>query len=265
MALESSQNLRDFKIYCLDIDAEDIVWGDNDVNVRSANSQVIENATTYIPSLDGCTTGLFSERLQQWFFAKEDTVYVSTTDSLKGTWVQKTLPRSNGWDRCYDDGTAIVFARTGTGNSATVFSVDGGQEWKVSISLVNRDYDNFAGTNGRAMATYEYQDRVPGFIPDPADPSGEGVLPVENYEWRYGVSGVSDPNPAEASTRNLKLTHPVSIESARAIEAKTQEDANAVFTEEIQRRSPVLTLTQAEYDAIPADEIEDETLYLITS
>jgi hypothetical protein len=265
MALESTLNVRDFKIYCLDIDTEDIVWGDNDASTRSANSQVIKNATTYIPSLDGCTTGFFSERLQQWFFAKEGTVYISNTSSLKGGFTTKTLPRTNGWDRCYDDGSAIVFARTGTGNSATVFSVDGGQEWKVSISLVNRDYDNFAGTNGRAMATYEEEDRVPGFVPDPADPSGEGVIPSTSYEWRYAVSGVPDPNPAEASTRNVKLTHPVSIASARAIEAQTQEDANAVFTEEIQRRSPVLTLTQAEYDAIPADEIEDETLYLITS
>ena len=160
---------------------------------------------------------------------------------------------------------SIVFAKTGSGNSATVFSTDAAQSWSVSISLVNRDYDNFAGTNGRAMATYNRELGVDDFIPDPADPSGEGVIPVKYTVYQYGVSGVDDPNPAEASTRNIKLTHPVSIASVKAIEATTQEDANAVFTEEIQRRSPVMTLTQAEYDAIPADEIEDDTLYLITS
>ena len=264
MAMETTVNGYDYKIYCLDVDPEDFEWNTSE-DSKTPNDQVLKNGTTAIPALDGCTCGFYSERIEKWFFAKEGTVYISNTSSLKGGFITKTLPRTNAWDRCYDDGSSIVFARTGLGNSATVFSVDGGQEWKVSISLQNRGYSNFAGTNGRAMATYDDEDYVEGFIPDPADPSGEGVLPVTFYEWRYAVSGVDDPNPAEASTRNIKLTHPVSISSAKAIEAQTQEDANEIFTEEIQRRSPVMTLTQVEYDAIPADEIDDNTLYLITS
>ena len=265
MARKSTEGANEYKIYCFDTNPDSFTYSDTSDDAKNANTAILKNSVTEIPALEGCTTGFFSERLQKWLFAKDNTVFISNTVSLKGGFTTKSLPRSNDWDRCYDDGSSIVFARTESGNSATVFSADAGQSWSVSISLINRNYKNFAGTNGRAMATYEYEAGVDGFIPDPSDPSGEGVLPIKYAAYRYAVSGVDDPNPAEASTRNIKLTHPVSIASARAIEANTQEDANAVFTEEIQRRSPVMTLTQAEYDAIPADEIEDDTLYLITS
>ena len=50
----------------------------------------------------------------------------------------------------------------------------------------------------------------------------------------------------------------------------TRHDQNALKeavsdnTDEIAKRAVVVTLTQAEYDAIPADEIDENTLYLIT-
>ena len=45
----------------------------------------------------------------------------------------------------------------------------------------------------------------------------------------------------------------------------TQADANQFMAAEIAKRALVVTLTQDAYDAIPADEIDDSTLYLITS
>jgi hypothetical protein len=119
-------------------------------------------------------------------------------------------------------------------------------DWQTTVNYNNRGYKGFTGTNGRTIGSMQ------------SEVSGD----VRSYY--YGVSGDIRID-AKMDTRHVTLTNPVSISFARAIEAQTQEDANAVFTEEIQRRSPVLTLTQAEYDAIPADEIEDSTLYLITS
>ena len=73
------------------------------------------------------------------------------------------------------------------------------------------------------------------------------------------------------TTATLPLGTPVDTRSAAAADAsplarlETQADANVYFDEEIKKRALVVTLTQAEYDAIPADEIDDNTLYLITS
>ena len=243
-------------IYCVDFDAASLS------DDATANQALLASGITKIAT-DTVTAGCFSERLQKWFFAAGDKVLVSNTDSLKGGFTEKVFPSNVPFDRCFDDGQSVVFALTGSGNSVTNFSVDG-EDWQISVVFQNRDYNNICGTNGRGIASNKWDTGVTGFIPDPADPDGEGVLPTVHNYWRYAVSGIPDPNPSEASTRNIKLTHPVSIASARAIEAQTQEDANAVFTEEIMKRSPVVTLTQAEYDAIPADDIDDNTLYLIT-
>ena len=76
--------------------------------------------------------------------------------------------------------------------------------------------------------------------------------------------------PITMTTATLPLGTPVDTRAAADAEVsplarlETQADANSYFNEEIQKRAVVVTLTQDAYDAIPADEIDDSTLYLIT-
>jgi hypothetical protein len=123
-----------------------------------------------------------------------------------------------------------------------------------------------AGTNGRFLvAGGEDVDGLPDFgrmyNPRTADlpPAGPPDGP-QRYAWSGG-----DNNTGGTTTDDVDLTDPVDTggdkRSARKL-LTTQKDANEYFAEEIEKRAIVVTLTQAEYDALsPPDE---NTLYLIT-
>jgi hypothetical protein len=71
------------------------------------------------------------------------------------------------------------------------------------------------------------------------------------------------------TTADVNLNEPVDTSSAYAERTGratllTQEDANGYFDEEIKLRAIVVTLKQAEYDAIPSGQLNSNTLYCIT-
>ena len=188
----------------------------------------------------------------KWLVIGESEFWLSDDANLGAVnWTNAALPTAANWDRVVDDGGTISITSTAANFNVVLYcteengpSVEG--DWQTTVNYNNRGYEGFTGTNGRTIGSMKSE--VEG----------------DFRKYYYSVGGDIRVE-GKMDTRHVELTHPVSIASARAVEAQTQEDANAVFTEEIQRRSPVLTLTQAEYDAIPADEIEDDTLYLITS
>jgi hypothetical protein len=97
-------------------------------------------------------------------------------------------------------------------------------------------------------------------------PTGGVQFPDECEEdYRYSYSEGDVPAITGTTTDDVGLTDPVDTggdkRSARKL-LTTQKDANEYFAEEIEKRAIVVTLTQAEYDALsPPDE---NTLYLIT-
>ena len=202
--------------------------------------------------ISGAKCCTFIERMGKWLVIGESEFWLSDNASLGAVnWTNAALPTAANWDRVVDDGGTISITSTAANFNLVLYcteengpSVEG--DWKTTVNYNNRGYEGFTGTNGRTIGSMRSE--VEG----------------DTRKYYYSVGGDIRVE-GKMDTRHVELTNPVSIASARAIEAQTQEDANAVFTEEIQRRSPVMTLTQVEYDAIPADEIEDDTLYLITS
>ena len=107
---------------------------------------------------------------------------------------------------------------------------------------------SLAGMNGRVVGA--------GFV----DPNDNVTCVVTGDPVDEGVTTQTLPLGTPVDTRSS-----VDSEVSPLARLETQADANGYFNEEIQKRAVVLTMTQSEYDAIPADEIDDNTLYLITS
>ena len=124
-----------------------------------------------------------------------------------------------------------------------------------------------AGTNGRFLITGgEDVDNFPDFgaltTGLPSELPSEGAS-----DQRYAWSGGDNDPGSQTTTDDVELTDPVDTGGSGRSTRKlltTQKDANEYFAEEIAKRAVVMALTQAEYDAIPAEDIDDNTLYLIT-
>ena len=126
-----------------------------------------------------------------------------------------------------------------------------------------------AGTNGRFLITGgtdingmpDFGTGIQGSL-QRADWPAAGVIP-ENQPYAWS-GGENDPGSG-TTTGDVELTEPVDTGDDKRSTRKlltTQKDANEYFAEEIAKRAVVVTLTQAEYNALsPPDE---NTLYLIT-
>ena len=110
------------------------------------------------------------------------------------------------------------------------------------MCIRDRDY-TACGTNGRSIL------------------SGKSVALAATFTYALTPIHVSNVN-----TSDVNLTNPVDIVRNYDPEATalltTQEDANKYFAEEIAKKASVVTLTQAEYDALA--DVDEDTLYLIT-
>ena len=182
----------------------------------------------------------------KYCFITNNTSYVQKAagNFTSSGWTKTTLPTTGEWAGLVHDGTHYVAVGIASGANISIYSEDG-IVWSQSTTLSNPGVNTIAGFNGRVLAA--------------------GNLTSSDLA-QILVTG----NPtATFTTKNIPLDHPVDVADSYMAQQyqmkETQADANELFTEEIQRRSPVLTLTQAEYDAIPADQIADDTLYLITS
>ena len=182
----------------------------------------------------------------KYCFITNNTSYVQKTagNFTSSGWTKTTLPTTGEWAGLVHDGTHYVAVGIASGANISIYSEDG-IAWSQSTTLSNPGVNTIAGFNGRVLAA--------------------GNLTNSDLA-QILVTG----NPTVTfTTKNIPLDHPVDVADSYMAQQyqmkETQADANELFTEEIQRRSPVMTLTQVEYDAIPADEIDDNTLYLITS
>ena len=78
-----------------------------------------------------------------------------------------------------------------------------------------------------------------------------------------------DPVNEGVTTATLPLGTPVDTRSAAEADVsplarlETQADANGYFDEELKKRAPVVTISQADFDALAPEEIDQDTLYLI--
>ena len=206
------------------------------------------------------------------------------------------LPVSADWGGIAYDGEAYVAIASGQNANISIKSVDGGNTWTTSTSLVNPGIVSVAAFNGRAV----------GCSPTP-EKLGNTARIISTL-----VSG--NPVPDELNTANIALTNPVDPNVYRDEEAApvamllNQEDANGYFAEQVAVNSdiamnaastailaigkatqnegaiagntvaiesnsheiakntanitPIVTLTQAAYDALA--DIDPDTIYMIT-
>ena len=199
--------------------------------------------------LQACHGIAWDELSDKWVFITNNKAYVQKTSGnySKSNFDEVSLPTTSDWADLTHDGNRFVAVADTAGANVSIWSEDG-ITWTLSTDLVNPGLINLAGFNGRVIGAGANSDRD-------------------------DVTCIVTGNPeqtASVTTATLPLGTPVDTRSAVAADAsplarlETQADANGYFDEEIKKRALVVTLTQDAYDAIPADEIDDNTLYLIT-
>ena len=239
---------------------------------------VHKRTTLTVPSDLWQVTGLCCayDRSKGFFAAAtSDTVRVYEAPYTSGTYAYGgrliatyTIPQSAEWTHLSITGGVYLLmsnsgsiARLDTNNPAnTTFEMIGANSPAVfSANPV------LAGTNGRFLIAGG--EDVNGF-PDFGKGYGfqQSDLPTGPAEdQRYAWSGGDNDPGLRKTTADVELTDLVETGSGGQRSTRkllTQKDANEYFAEEIEKRAVVVTLTQAEYDALsPPDE---NTLYLIT-
>ena len=212
------------------------------------------SAWQQVPSFSDAKCCTFLERMDKWLVISESTFSISDGENLSvANWTTAALPTSAAWDRITDDGGTISITSTADNFNLVVYCTEADgpsveSDWQSTVSYNNRGYNGFAGTNGRTIGSMDQ------------------VLEGDERVAYYAISGDIRINGA-TDTSQIKLTNPEDpnfFAAAPTALLTTQEDANKYFAEEIAKKATVVTLTQDAYDAIPADEIDANTLYLIT-
>ena len=211
---------------------------------------------------NGITGGLsicFSERLQKWMIASDDTFWISDDANVSATnWTSMSLPTASNWDRMVDDGGTISLASTDDNANIVLYcqAPDGPAvtaDWQTTTNYNNRGYRGFTGTNGRTIGSMKDEGR--------RTDTDTGDTYDDYY---YAVSGdIRTDNAVDTSqivlvspTRDLRdLNPPAGLQ--------TQSDANQFMAAEIAKRAPVVTISQDDWDALAPEEIDPDTLYLI--
>ena len=172
-------------------------WDPGDVYYWKINNNRPEH--TQIPGISGAKCVRFSERLQRFVILGADSYWVVKPDPSQGIESTGSLPVTGDWKMLCDDGYTLT--ATQHGNLAMLYSdSETGVSWKVTTELGDDETSWLTGTNGRTIASaysHEFSD-----------------------VYSYQISGYVTQG---ASTRDIELTHPASIASARAIDVNTQE------------------------------------------
>ena len=156
------------------------------------------------------------------------------------------LPVAAGWGGLAYDGTHFIAVAEAENANISIRSEDG-ITWTQSTNLDNPGVNSIAAFNGRAVTA--------------------GPVPSLGNGRRIPTLVSGNQTASTQTTATLPLGTPVDTLSASSVDTgpmarlETQADANGYFDEEIKKRAPVVTLSQADYDALsPPDP---DTLYLI--
>jgi hypothetical protein len=233
----------------------------------------------------------------KWWVFCSDKVYAIDDVSSPGTATVYDLPVAANWDLVTSDGVSIMAANSDA--SVSVFLQGDSAEFRQSLNFVNKTTLRvLSGTNGRTLFSmaYSQSEQEEEVVAD----DGSSTTVTWTYDVReYLRTGIGNAfgNPdliigggTLAPSDSVYLAEPVDTEEQNGwwdlyptrrfrsdapdawfdepATIRTQEQANSLFSNKIYQLSHekpnVVVLSQAEYDAIPADEIADNTLYLIT-
>jgi hypothetical protein len=187
------------------------------------------------------------ESKDKWVVLTDSLAYVCTGNPVSGTWRQHFLPNAGNWGANFHFNGQKFIAVTSPAGSNLCISSEDGENWEKNTTVdVLGPNSVCCGTNGRSLLVHP-----------------EGFYDEGNLQLTGGL------NITGTTTADVNLNEPVDTSSAYAERTGratllTQEDANGYFDEEIKLRAIVVTLTQAEYDAIPSGQLDSNTLYCIT-
>ena len=204
--------------------------------------------------VQGCYGIALDGLSDRWVFITSSKAYVQKTSGnfSKSNFDEVSLPTTATWAGLTHDGNRFVAVASTAGANISIWSADG-RTWTISLDLDNPGLVSVAGFNGRVIGAGECtdQDRVTCIV-------------------------TGNPTASTQTTATLPLSTPVDTRSASSVDTgpmarlETQADANGYFDEEIAankeeiaKKTAVVTLSQAEYDALGVD-VDRDTLYLIT-
>ena len=184
-----------------------------------------------------------------WVFITSSVAYSCTGDPATATWRTHPITPGNWTRQFHFNGENFIAVTSGANTNFAISSPDG-MNWETTTNIATLDDGILCGTNGRSILSNDVSSglnlaQLTGSPPIQPTTTADVLL-----------------NVAEEVFRSLPTTR-------RTL--STQEDANEYLAEstatnaaEIATKAVVITLTQAAYDAIPSDQLDDQTLYCIT-
>ena len=189
----------------------------------------------------------YDQSNDRWVFITAQLAYSCQGNPSNATWRSQPLPLTANWsDGFHHNGIEFIATASATNANVGIYSADG-LGWQATYDIETNSEYTACGTNGRSILS--------GIDTSLAATFTYAITPV------HVTSGTT--------TADVNLNEPVDTSAAYAERTGratllTQEDANGYFDEEIKQRAIVVTLKQAEYDAIPSGQLESNTLYCIT-
>ena len=191
----------------------------------------------------------YDESEDRWVVLTDAFSFVCRGNPTTSTWRKYPLPNAGDWcENFHFNGENFIAVTSATGSNLCISSSDG-ENWLRSTSInIASDSNYLCGTNGRSLLVTPYS---------------SSTQPTPPMQLTGGLE-ITGPTTAE-----VILTEPVETNAAYTQRTgratlTTQSDANVYFDDAINLRAFVVTLTQTEYDAIPSDQLDDQTLYCIT-
>ena len=231
----------------------------------------------------------YDEADDRWVFITDSQAYSCQGNPSVSTWRSVSLPATANWSEGFHyNGIHFVAVSAGTNGNLGIYSEDG-MTWNVSSNLVTNSEYTACGTNGRSILS--------GIKADGAAATFTYALTPLHVSSEIDTAGVTLTNPVDvvrsddtSPTALLKTQEDANQYFADQVEANAEtasnasQDASSALSKakvneqsingmseaieaniaEIAKKAEIRVLTQAQYDAIPSNQLDAKTLYCIS-